>query len=50
MSQDPLLYDLLFLLQHLGVLIMDIWTPETMGMILGGCVGAGLIIKIFLWN
>ena len=50
MSQDPLLYDLLFLLQHLVVLIMDIWTPETLGMMVAGMLGVTVVFKLLLWN
>lgn len=42
--QAPLLYDLVFLLKHVGVLVMDLWTWPRFGALLGGITGLGLLL------
>lgn len=41
--QAPLLYDLLFLVKHVGILMMDLWSWTRFGALLGVLVGIGLV-------
>ncbi len=42
--QAPLLYDLVFLLKHVGVLVMDLWSWTRFGALLGGVTALVLLI------
>ncbi|MFI5309545.1 MAG: hypothetical protein ACHQ53_19470, partial [Polyangiales bacterium] len=52
MGQEPLLYDQLFMLRHLFVLLSDLWSPTTAAVVFGvsvalvACVAlAGLLLR-----
>jgi hypothetical protein len=42
--QTPLLYDQLFLLRHVGILVSDLWSWSIFGALIGALVGVGLIL------